>query len=227
MRLIHIIAPALTIAMSLGAQTFDGSGTYIVGVDIEAGTYRSEAGQRGLCYWARLSGLSGELSDVIANEAAARGTVIVEISASDYAFKTSDCAPWRRVDTATSEVRYAEPESYAGAVDVVRPVFPATGRTHPPFAEARPEPIGDYVDGAWRLRPAYEAWLERRRRAREREWGRYTERIGDLPCAEYAKMDEPAPSWGHELALRRHMRKSSAANPNGCLVLSASDPRLP
>ena len=39
----------------VAARSF-GTGTHVVGVDIEAGTYRAEASN---CYWARLSGLGG------------------------------------------------------------------------------------------------------------------------------------------------------------------------
>ena len=55
------------------------AGTYIVGRDIGPGTYRGVAGQDLLdsCYWARLSGLSGELGDLIANETEI-GTFYVE-----------------------------------------------------------------------------------------------------------------------------------------------------
>ena len=47
------------------ARTISGDGTYRVGVSIEPGTYSSPGSD--LCYWARLSGLSGELNDIITN----------------------------------------------------------------------------------------------------------------------------------------------------------------
>ena len=46
-------------------NTIPGSGIYLVGDDIKPGTYRSEGSR---CYWARLSGTSGELEHIIANE---------------------------------------------------------------------------------------------------------------------------------------------------------------
>ena len=66
-------------------------GTYLVGRDIVAGTYRGKAGTDTLdsCYWARLRGLSGELDDVIANEIAT-GQYFVSVQRTDYAFRT-DC----------------------------------------------------------------------------------------------------------------------------------------
>ena len=65
-------------------------GTYLVGRDIAAGTYRGKAGAGALdsCYWARLRGLSGELDDVIANDNAT-GQYFVSIQRTDYAFRTN------------------------------------------------------------------------------------------------------------------------------------------
>jgi len=63
-------------------------GTYIIGRDIQPGTYKGQAGT-GLdtCYWARLSGVSGEFVDLIANDNA-EGQFYVEVDATDFALKT-------------------------------------------------------------------------------------------------------------------------------------------
>lgn len=106
MRLKLLTALILLLGADATAQTFAGSGTYLVGVDIEAGTYRSAVGPDGSCYWERLSGLSGESDEIMANEIVSRGTVLAEIKPSDYAFKTSGCANWRRIDVGTSRIRY-------------------------------------------------------------------------------------------------------------------------
>ena len=65
-------------------------GTYLVGRDISPGTYRGEAGVGVMdsCYWARLSGVSGEFSDLIANDNAP-GSYFVSVQDSDYALSTS------------------------------------------------------------------------------------------------------------------------------------------
>ena len=74
------------------AFTF-GSGTHQVGPDIPAGVYRNE-GDRDGCYWERLSGFSGEIGDVIANNFD-NVRQIVEIKATDAGFSTdSDCGIW-------------------------------------------------------------------------------------------------------------------------------------
>ena len=67
-------------------------GTYLVGRDISVGTYRGEAGTGPLesCYWERLSGVSGEFSDLVANDIAI-GPYFVDIKGSDYALSTA-CA---------------------------------------------------------------------------------------------------------------------------------------
>ena len=64
-------------------------GMYLIGRDIGPGTYRGEGGQGILdsCYYARLSGLSGELDDLITNNNAT-GQFYVTVEASDYALQT-------------------------------------------------------------------------------------------------------------------------------------------
>ena len=67
-------------------------GTYLIGRDISPGTYRgkAESGGRDSCYWERLSGVSGEFSDVIANDNAI-GQFFVSVKHSDIALSTK-CA---------------------------------------------------------------------------------------------------------------------------------------
>ena len=69
-----------------------GPGTYLVGRDVTPGIYRGEAGTevRDSCYWERLNGVSGESTDIIANDIA-KGVFFVDVQISDYAFYTG-CA---------------------------------------------------------------------------------------------------------------------------------------
>lgn len=67
-------------------------GTQQVGSDIQAGTYRTREGSRG-CYFARLSGFSGEFDDIIANEAA-DGPAVVTIDPTDAGFQSQRCGTW-------------------------------------------------------------------------------------------------------------------------------------
>lgn len=78
----------------IAANTIPGSGIYLVGVDIQPGTYRSVDNSG--CYWARLSGLGGSLDEIRAN-ANVDGQAVVEIRSNDVAFETSRCTDWVKV----------------------------------------------------------------------------------------------------------------------------------
>lgn len=65
-------------------------GMYLVGRDIGPGMYRGVAGEDvlGSCYWARLSGVSGELDEVLANDNAT-GQYYIEVQPGDFALEVS------------------------------------------------------------------------------------------------------------------------------------------
>jgi hypothetical protein len=75
------------------ANKMPGDGTFLVGKDIVPGTYRGNVDAQSGCYWSRLRGLSGELSDVVANEIES-GPAIVTIKKTDKAFSTKRCGGW-------------------------------------------------------------------------------------------------------------------------------------
>ncbi|MDZ7761263.1 MAG: hypothetical protein U5L00_13550 [Desulfovermiculus sp.] len=79
---------------SQAAMSF-GPGTHLVGTDIEAGIYRAEDK---ITYFARLSGLTGELSDIIANSASPPPPVLVEIKPTDVAFESKGLGQWNMID---------------------------------------------------------------------------------------------------------------------------------
>jgi hypothetical protein len=66
------------------------AGTYIVGRDIQAGTYKGQAGTDIMesCYWGRLSNVAGGLDSILANENAV-GQFYVQVAGSDFALKTA------------------------------------------------------------------------------------------------------------------------------------------
>ncbi|MFG6113737.1 hypothetical protein ACGTN9_01015 [Halobacillus sp. MO56] len=70
------------------------SGIYLVGVDIEPGKYKLEGDG---IYWARLSGVSLEMTDIIANGNPTGGSAIVEVSPNDFAFEVSG-GEWTKVE---------------------------------------------------------------------------------------------------------------------------------
>lgn len=67
-------------------------GTYLVGIDIEPGKYKGQAGDDILdsCYWARLANVTGGMDALIANDNAT-GQYYVQVGAGDFAFETA-CA---------------------------------------------------------------------------------------------------------------------------------------
>lgn len=64
-------------------------GTYLVGIDIQPGTYKGQAGTEitESCYWARLRNVSGEFGAIIANDNAT-GQFYVQVLPSDFALVT-------------------------------------------------------------------------------------------------------------------------------------------
>jgi hypothetical protein len=77
-----------------GPKTEFGPGSYRVGTDIAAGTYRSSATSTN-CYWKRLSNFTGQ-DDILANYLSASPTTVT-ILASDKGFETRNCGTWTKV----------------------------------------------------------------------------------------------------------------------------------
>jgi hypothetical protein len=76
------------------STTTFGDGIYIVGTDIEPGTYKS-GGQSG-CYYSRLSGFSGDLGEILANDNT-DSPAIVTIAPSDKGFRSTRCGTWTKI----------------------------------------------------------------------------------------------------------------------------------
>jgi hypothetical protein len=75
------------------SKTSFGPGTYIVKTDIDPGTYSAPGGDT--CYWARLSGFGGTLSEILAN-GNPTGSVVVTIAASDKGFESKGCGTFTK-----------------------------------------------------------------------------------------------------------------------------------
>lgn len=72
-------------------------GTWAVGTEITAGTYKTTVPAGSLnCYWARLKAADGEPASVIANKNHASGPVAVTIAATDKWFESKGCGTWTR-----------------------------------------------------------------------------------------------------------------------------------
>jgi len=75
------------------SKTSFDDGIFIVGTDITPGTYKDTGGDN--CYYARLSGFSGSLSEILANNNVSAPT-IVTIKASDKGFESKGCGTWTK-----------------------------------------------------------------------------------------------------------------------------------
>ncbi len=72
------------------------NGIYLVGGEIHPGTWRAEGGGEN-CYWARLTGFTSVLDNVVTNEFG-NPEPVVEISESDTGFESESCGTWHRSD---------------------------------------------------------------------------------------------------------------------------------
>jgi len=88
-----------TVTTTPTPATAFSDGTYVVGTQVVAGTYETvnAVSSDGLCYWARLSGFSGTLDDIIANDDVFSGHAIVTIASTDVGFQSSGCGPWTKI----------------------------------------------------------------------------------------------------------------------------------
>jgi len=77
------------------SKTTFGEGAYIVGTDIEPGTYRNSGSSS--CYYERLSEFTGDLNAIIANGNAEEPTVVT-IGPADAGFQSNDCGTWTKLE---------------------------------------------------------------------------------------------------------------------------------
>ena len=102
-------------------------GTYVVGTEVKAGTYRALGGF-GTCYWERLNGFGGTFDEIIAN-GLADGPTIVTIAKSDKGFSNNDCGFWSddlSAITASKTAPFDDGEYFVG-VDVAAGTWRASG----------------------------------------------------------------------------------------------------
>jgi hypothetical protein len=96
---VTVTAPPVTVTVTVTTtptpKVAFPDGTYRVGPDIVAGTYRSAA-STDACYWERLSGFGGTLAEIIANFYGT-GPTIVTISPSDAGFRSERCGGWEKI----------------------------------------------------------------------------------------------------------------------------------
>jgi hypothetical protein len=74
-----------------------GSGTLIVGIDIQPGTYTAKATDSTGGYWQRMTNTTGDTDAIAANDNVDYGDkAVVTISASDKAFESNGFGPWTK-----------------------------------------------------------------------------------------------------------------------------------
>ena len=114
-----------------------GPGMYLVGRDIAPGTYRGEAGNDVMssCYWERLSGLSAEFDDLIANDNST-GQFYVSVDPSDHTLST-DC---KLALTEPSPAVTTEPTPTSTPLPTATPT-PVSTTTPTPVSTATPTSV--------------------------------------------------------------------------------------
>ena len=78
-------------------------GMYIIGEDIQPGTYRTRLAPKG-CYFERLSGFSGSLEEILSNESTVY-PAIVTILDTDVGFSSSGCGTWTKDLSAITQIK--------------------------------------------------------------------------------------------------------------------------
>ncbi|MBM4693765.1 hypothetical protein GS434_08605 [Rhodococcus hoagii] len=76
-------------------NTIKGDGIFLVGRDINPGTYRNSGTSS--CYWQRSSGTSGDFDEILANGNES-GPAVVTIQPGDVAFTSKRCGTWTLVN---------------------------------------------------------------------------------------------------------------------------------
>ncbi|MDQ1059789.1 hypothetical protein QFZ23_003690 [Arthrobacter globiformis] len=94
-----------------------GDGTYRVGTQIKPGLYKSTGGS--FCYWARLRGFSGNVSDINANDIVS-GVTYVQILPGDVGFESDGCGAWTTVpSTGARATSITRDGTYRVGIDIL------------------------------------------------------------------------------------------------------------
>jgi hypothetical protein len=88
------LTPEPTAPPPTGPRTSFDDGQWVVGSDIESGTYHTEGSDD--CYWERLSGFGGSSEEIIANNLGS-GPQTVTIAPTDKGFSAQRCGTWTKV----------------------------------------------------------------------------------------------------------------------------------
>jgi len=84
-------AAVTTTEQTIAANTIPGDGLFIVGADVQPGTYKSDGGSP--CYWARLNATGDDIIDNYLGD----GQTVMTVQGGDGLIETSGCAPFTKV----------------------------------------------------------------------------------------------------------------------------------
>lgn len=103
-------------------------GTYIVGKDIQPGTYRTRKGSPS-CYWERMADLTGGADSTLANDNTDYPAVVT-ITATDKAFKSERCGTWTQDLSAitTSKTSFTD-GTYIVGTDIQPGTYKSSGQS--------------------------------------------------------------------------------------------------
>jgi hypothetical protein len=118
------VATTSTPAPAKPKYTTFGDGTFKVGSQIQPGTYRTRTGTSG-CYYATLSGFSGNTSDILDNENTDYPAVVT-ILPSDAGFQSNGCGTWT---TDLSQITKSQTTFSDGMFIVGTDIAPGTYQT--------------------------------------------------------------------------------------------------
>jgi hypothetical protein len=105
-----------------------GDGTFVVGKDIKAGTYRTRRGSPG-CYFARLKGFGGTVGDILSNDNT-DDPAIVTIAASDKGFQSNGCGTWTKDLSRITKSKTSWPDGmYFVGTDIEPGTYKSNGQT--------------------------------------------------------------------------------------------------
>lgn len=119
------MSPALRLPV-WAVTVLRGDGTYRVGTQIKPGLYKSTGGS--FCYWARLSGFSGNLDDINANDVVT-GITYVQILPGDVGFESDGCGAWTTVpSTGARATSITKDGTYRVGIDILPGTYYGTSR---------------------------------------------------------------------------------------------------
>lgn len=111
------MSPALKLPV-WAVTVLAGDGTYRVGTQIKPGLYKATGTGSG-CYWERLSGFSGSLSQINANYFGTARTY-VQILTGDVGFSTDGCGSWTTVPSnGAKSTRITTDGTYRVGIDIL------------------------------------------------------------------------------------------------------------